>query len=304
MSVKVSVCTTTYNHEPFIAEAVQGVMSQETDFSFEHVIGEDCSRDRTREVLLELRTRHPDRMRLLLREENLGGRRNLLSTLGACRGQYVAMLEGDDFWTSPRKLQLQADYLDSHPECAACFHPVMKRFEEEGREKRFAPSPVRDTYTLDDLLERNFIATCSVMFRQGLFGRFPDWIWDLPAADLPLHVLNAQHGDIGYIDEVMAVHRIHSGGVWSYHKASERLQAKIAMLEVLGDHLGPEYELKVRRALTRLQVRMLLAMARDGQLRAMTGYVWRQMGRRSGPKRALSRGVITDIRSKEGQDKQ
>ena len=109
MSIKVSVCMITYNHERFIAQAVESALMQETDFDYEIVIGEDCSTDGTRQVLLDLHDRHPDRIRLLLREKNIGASHNFVGTLEACRGEYVAFLDGDDYWTCPNKLQKQAN---------------------------------------------------------------------------------------------------------------------------------------------------------------------------------------------------
>jgi len=119
--VKVSVLLKAYNHEPFIARALASVLEQRTDFPFEIVIGEDCSTDGTRAVLLGMRDRDP-RIRLLLRDRNLGNIRNLTDTLAACRGEYVALLDGDDYWTSADKLQTQAAFLDAHPHYSSCAH--------------------------------------------------------------------------------------------------------------------------------------------------------------------------------------
>ena len=97
--IKVSVCMITYNHERFIAQAIESVLMQETDFRVELVIGEDCSTDGTRAIVREFGERFPERIRLLLPEHNLGMMPNFVATLSACRGQYVALLEGDDYWT-------------------------------------------------------------------------------------------------------------------------------------------------------------------------------------------------------------
>src|SRR6476619_5802800 len=114
---------TTYNHERYIAQAVESALSQRATFPIEIVIGEDCSTDRTPEILRGLAEQHPDTIRLKLGERNIGGKANFLATIGRCRGQYVAMLEGDDYWTCADKLQRQIDALDAHSEWAICFHP-------------------------------------------------------------------------------------------------------------------------------------------------------------------------------------
>ncbi len=118
---KVSVLMITYNHEQYIEQAVRSVMMQETDFDYELVIGEDCSTDRTREIVLRLKEEFPDKIRLLLPEKNLGMIPNFVATYEACRGEYIALCEGDDYWTHPKKLQIQVDYMKGS-ECRMCFH--------------------------------------------------------------------------------------------------------------------------------------------------------------------------------------
>jgi glycosyltransferase involved in cell wall biosynthesis len=289
--VKVSILTTAYNHERYITQAVESVMAQETDFFYDHVIGEDCSTDRTREILLELHSRHPDRIRLLLRDRNIGGRANFIDTFHACRGQYIAILEGDDYWSSPHKLQRQVNLLDSHPEFAICFHPVVKYFQAEDREKLFVPPREKDHYQLVDLLEQNFIATCSVMFRNHLFADFPGWFWHVPAGDLPLHVLNAEHGDIGYIDEVMAVHRIHPGGVWSHRSSLLRLQDRLIIHQYLKNHLGKNHTDRMNDTLATIHLKLIRAYSLDRKWASLVRHVL-QLPLRSGlPLRSFVRAA-------------
>jgi glycosyltransferase involved in cell wall biosynthesis len=272
-SMKVSVFTTTYNHEPFITEAIESVLMQEVDFEYEHVIGEDCSTDRTREIVLDYQKRYPGRIRLLLREKNVGGRQNFIETYQACRGEYVAILEGDDYWTSPHKLQKQVDFLDAHPEYAICFHGATKKYEAGAIKPRKIVEPTYTSfYTLEDLLERNFIRTCSTMFRNNLFGGFPPWFRTTPTGDWPLHVLNAQHGDIGYIDEVMAIHRVHSGSIWSPRSVVERRKSIIRTLEIFRQHLDPKYDGKIEKSIARWHFKVLNALIMEKNYREIGSY--------------------------------
>src|SRR5437016_2968680 len=112
--MKLSVMMITYNHERYVRHALDSVLMQKVDFDYEIVIGEDRSTDSTREILLEYRDKFPAKFRLLLHEQNIGVIRNCFTTLAACRGEYVALLEGDDYWTSDTKLQKQVEFLDSH----------------------------------------------------------------------------------------------------------------------------------------------------------------------------------------------
>ncbi len=114
---KLSVVFITYNHEPFIREALDSVFMQETDFEFEIVVGEDCSTDGTRDIIREYNDKYPGRMKLLFREKNLGcPTLNVYQTIMEAEGEYLAFLEGDDYWTDPKKLQKQVDFLESNPE--------------------------------------------------------------------------------------------------------------------------------------------------------------------------------------------
>src|SRR5919202_3380596 len=121
---KVSVLMITYNQEAFIAQAIRSALMQITDFDYEIVIGDDCSTDGTRDIVADLARKHPSKIRPLFQDVHLGVNRNLVSTLKACTGQYVAILEGDDYWTTQKKLQLQVNFLDCHYDYAICFHNV------------------------------------------------------------------------------------------------------------------------------------------------------------------------------------
>ena len=218
---KVSVCIPTYNHEKYISHAIESVLKQETDFDYEIILGEDESQDGTREICVGYARRNPDRIRLFLRSRkdviyingSPTGRFNLIESYKAARGKYIAMLEGDDYWTDPLKLQKQADYLDNNPDCTLCFHNAL-RFDEKSQEfvGVEGPDEIKDKYQLSDLLN-TFFPTCSTMYRNGLIKEFPDWFLRMPWGDNPLHILHAQHGAIGFINEVMGVHRIHPGGI-------------------------------------------------------------------------------------------
>ena len=139
----VSVCMTTYNHAPYLREAIESVLAQQTDFDVELVLGEDCSTDSTRAICEEYVARFPDRVRLVCGEENIGWRANYLRTFEACRGRYVAYCDGDDWWCDPRKLQRQVAWLEAHPDCGMCYTvcPDYVFSIEEGFRTSFFQSP-------------------------------------------------------------------------------------------------------------------------------------------------------------------
>lgn len=212
--MKVSVAMITYNHERFIAKALDSVLMQKTNFGFEIVVGEDCSSDATRDILIDYRERYPQRFRLFLNEQNLGMYRNGKQTLEACQGEYIAFLEGDDYWTSADKLQKQVNFLDRHPECSLCFHDALITYADGSRQpQRYCGDRQKAFSTIEDILQKNFAPTCSLMVRRGLFD-IPDRFKFLPMGDWPALVLTAMHGKLGYINEVMACYVIHPGGAW------------------------------------------------------------------------------------------
>lgn len=248
--MKVSVLVITYNNERFITEAIDSIVMQKVDFDFEIIIGEDHSTDRTREIVFDFRKRYPDKIHLLLNEKNVGGRKNFTQILKASQGEYIALLEGDDYWTSPNKLQKQVDFLDNHPDFTICFHWAGWLDQESGEIKswKYGPPIIKPYYTIDDLLKHsNFIPTCSVMFRNNLFGEFPKWFWETGIGDFPLHILNAQHGKIGYIDEAMSVYRVHDAGIRSGSSPAVRLERLIGTYDLVNASLGFKYNRIIRK---------------------------------------------------------
>jgi len=239
---KVSVLILTYNHERYIAQAVESALSQKTSFPIEIVIGEDCSTDHTRDILLEFERSHPETIRLLLHAQNIGPQANYAAAFAACRGEYIAILEGDDYWTNNKKLQKQVDALDTHPEWSMCFHITRRVYEDGSREPELYPLDwTKEEATIDDMLKGNFLNTCSQVFRNRLFGPLPSWFLQITPADWATNLLNADRGLIGCVPEVMADYRIHSQGIWTGKGRAFQLQEILKMLSHLDHHFEGKY---------------------------------------------------------------
>jgi glycosyltransferase involved in cell wall biosynthesis len=263
----------TYNHERFIAQAIESALGQETNFDYEIVVGEDCSTDSTREIVSAWQRRYPDRIRCLFPAKNLGIHRNFVDTLRACTGQYIAALEGDDFWTSPAKLQKQCDFLDTHPEYAICFHNVKMfcdRQEEESRS--YSVSDQKETSTLEDLLLVNFIPTCSVMVRNGLIKELPEWIHGLKMLDWPLFILNAQHGYIRYLNESLGAYRLHADGVYSALDPIEQQLNKLKMYQALRGRLGARPDKLIKESIVQIYCDLAARYAQLGEVESARKY--------------------------------
>ena len=237
-----SVLMITYNQEAFIAQAIRSALMQITDFDYEIVIGDDCSTDGTRDIVADLARKHPSKIRPLFQDVHLGVNRNLVSTLKACTGQYVAILEGDDYWTTQNKLQLQVDFLDSHPDYAISFHNVQVVYQSGCSPSHLYHVGVQpEKRTIEELIVANFINTCSVMFRRDQSNELPSRFCSLRMGDWPLHVLNAQYGKIGYFNEVMAAYRVHDNGVWSPIGRLRQLEIEADAMDFLYGVLNPPY---------------------------------------------------------------
>lgn len=210
--VKVSIVSISYNQEKYIAQALESFVKQRTNFMFEIIIADDGSTDRTPDIISGYAEKFPDLFKPILRKKNIGIQPNLVDAMQKATGQYVALCEGDDYWTDPLKLQKQVDFLDKKPEYSLCFHLVKVFYENKENGTSIYPDPDNlPTLTTESLLQRNFIQTNSVMYRRKSYDHTP---LDILPLDWYLHLYHAMSGKIGLIKDVMSAYRRHSGGVW------------------------------------------------------------------------------------------
>ena len=262
--MKLSVAMITYNQERFVAQSVESVLAQRVNFDYEIIIGDDCSTDGTRTLLTDFRRRNPERIVLILRQQNVGPMRNIESTLAACRGQYVAILEGDDYWTSADKIQKQVDFLDSHPECAVCCHRVKFMYETGSPEVDVHPLLAAGPYVIEDLLKWNFVMTCSAVMRRDLTDRPPSWLSEMKVGDWARTVLAARHGTIELMDEIMAAYRVHGEGMWSSMPQIARLREMAQMLTALDKELDYVYTDTIHHTIASPYLQMALTARSNG----------------------------------------
>jgi glycosyltransferase involved in cell wall biosynthesis len=248
----VSVFLITYQQVDYIAQALDGILMQKTTFPIEICIGEDGSTDGTREICMEYAKRHPDKIRLFLRDRSNPARAgyavqamyNAQETYNACRGVFVALLEGDDYWTDPEKLQKQVAFMNAHPECALVHHRVAHIDSATGRVTREFPEPAdRKTQTIERLFIDNMVQTCSVLLRHSCLPRMGEEFREMKLGDHPMFILAAQHGSLGYLDETMSVYRLHGLGYWSAMAPGRRLETAIQIFYQLSNTpaLAPPY---------------------------------------------------------------
>lgn len=272
----VSVIVGAYRHEAFIAQAVESVLAQQTDFPFEVLITEDCSPDRTRDIVTNLQRRRPDVIRLFLSEHNLNDNTVTTRAWEAARGKYIATLDGDDYWTDSLKLQKQVEFMERHPDVFICGHAV-SLVDAHGR--TLAPRADVETEEDRDLSREDLAAGycfryASVLFRNNT--RLPphELFNDVVNADSFMFAFFANFGG-GYVSrEVMAAYRLHPGGTGStldarraadhrnrtlsrIPKAVEGSLRSIAYAKLLAHALREDYAL--RRKLRQIPYALVMA---------------------------------------------
>ncbi|GGB08571.1 glycosyltransferase [Puia dinghuensis] len=251
----VAVWMLTYNQERYIAQAIEGVLQQKVNFKIELFIGEDCSTDNTRAICSDYAKRYPGVVNLLSTTENniFANSRNTFKACFDSGARYVALCEGDDYWTDHNKLQRQVDFLEAHPDYSICIHGVYQA--EEGKQLEIHQvSKVSQTFTIEDLArDGNFIHAVSTVFRNTL-DELPDWFHATPIGDFPLHMYNAAHGNIYYVPEPMAVYRRFTG----LHGPKSLAKRYIPLFKTLDAMVGRFNNEKIDHLLRQQQVKCIL----------------------------------------------
>ena len=215
----VSVTMVTYGQEKYIQKAIEGVFLQKTNFPVELIIANDCSPDNTDEIIKETIKKSPSNIQVKYTKHkiNKGMIPNFIWVYQQAQGKYIAICEGDDYWTDENKLQKQVDFLEQNPDYSiSCHNIFLLNGDTLSSESPYDKENTQDTYTLDDLACRNIVPTLSVVYRHFNIN-FPDWFFSSPLGDYPLMLWIAQRGKIKYFENKMAVYR-QNVGVWSGKK--------------------------------------------------------------------------------------
>ena len=206
----------TYKHEKYLVDAINGVLIQECDFDVELIIADDCSPGRTKEVVEGFQShRNYHWIKYTRHSSNKGMIANFIWALQQSFGSYIALCEGDDYWTDPLKLQKQVDILEKNQDFAGVFHNTIIQSKNSKNKKLIPNFEFERIYTLDDFLKRNNLAcTSSIVFRnrKEIHLEFPN---NIPYGDYYLHLLNLTKGNYFFIPNTMSVYRIHDGGIYS-----------------------------------------------------------------------------------------
>ena len=211
-----SICCVTYNHEKFIRPCLEGFVMQKTNFPFEIIVHEDASTDNTANIVKEYETKYPNLFRCVYQTENQFAKQNTLINIlfPMSKGKYIALCEGDDYWTDPYKLQKQIDFLETHPDFSICSTNAIVKNEIYNVETEWLGSKQKEVLTLKDLLRYGSGgATCTLVFRQSVTVTIPDWFYNSKGGDWLLQIIAAKQGKMKYFREVTGVYRRHEKGI-------------------------------------------------------------------------------------------
>jgi glycosyltransferase involved in cell wall biosynthesis len=254
MSVRVIMLA--YNHAAYIEQAVRSVMAQDTGFPFDLLVLDDCSTDGTQDILRKLESKWPDRMRVELSPVNKNDNEAFAREFENSTARYIACLDGDDYWHATDKLEQQARFMESHPDCTVSFHDVLVMHEDGRREPyRMCGDDEERMIRLNELLLHVPVGACASMLRKSALKCLPDWYKSVMLSDWALYILHAMKGDVRYFPAVLGVYRVHRNGLWSGMQPGRQCQATIDFLELLSTVLGQEYCHPVSSALARKYLR-------------------------------------------------
>jgi len=260
---RISVLLVTYNHEIHIRQALDALFGQVIEEPIELIVADDASSDSTVKIIKEYEGKD-DRFifKFLNNSKNVGVTKNYQRGFAACSGEYVAILEGDDYWVSPFKLQRQMDFLNVHWESDLC--SVNYFVYEENRAHFYPRTAIGDGHRLigaRDLIADNLVGNFSTcMYRKSALDALPDELFDICSYDWIVNICVARKSVIGFLEEPMSVYRLHSNGVWSQTPHVEKLKAQLELIpayDTLTDHVyHSEFELLSN------QLRRMIAMAK------------------------------------------
>lgn len=290
----VSICCTTFNQVDVVDDAIRGFLAQRTDFPFEVIVHDDASTDGTADVVRRWAATYPRVVRAVVQEENQYTRtgRTLTHVVPFVRGDLVAICEGDDYWTSPYKLQRQVDGLGRHPGVELCVHPAWKITYPTGRVSAMARAAKTEmVVTTDDLIARRYgrMPMASLLMTRPALDRYLDFreIHDVAVGDVFLAILASAESGALLLPKLMSVYRWRRPGSWtSTTAASSELRAahayaQLSALDKLEDHLEKDHTaafrvVRGRFAWSLIHRHSLTRRERLGRIRRVRRYLGRR----------------------------
>lgn len=238
----VATSTLTFNHARYIRECLEGFLMQKTTFPVRIVIYDDCSTDSTSEIIKEYQVEYPQLFFVTRPPFNTWKhpeRRNYGRPFREARNvaKYIAMCEGDDYWTDPLKLQKQVEFLEEHPDFSFTFHDALVKHENTGKQHpRIGDRKIDETVDLKSVIIQNNFPTASLVYRTSAYNAISKKTLKTSKGDYALVIRLAEKGLGKYIPEVMSAYRLHEGGVWSSMSMDYKLTESVKFYDLLYDY--------------------------------------------------------------------
>lgn len=263
----VSVFMLTYNQEQFIAQAIEGVLMQETNFPFQLVIGEDGSTDQTLAICKVYQEKYPTIITIIHHKQNIGLMQNFVATSSHLTGTYVAICDGDDYWIDPLKLQKQVNVLEQNTTYAVTYARTKRLYKDGHMTVKPVLSDQLQDETFEDLIIENCIPSVTALFVNPLLKcKLPNWFNQLPYGDWPLYLLALKDGGkIHFMEDVVAVYRMEIGESFKLYKSFiNTIKVKIKILEYLySDSLFKDKRSLVFKSILSAKQSLMLAYQRE-----------------------------------------
>lgn len=244
--MKLNVLLITYNQEQYIEQTLESVLMQKTTFDFNIVVADDCSTDRTFEILQNYAKDSPIEFVFLDNTTNLGFVKNYQRAFDACSAPYIAIMEGDDYWISPRRLQQHVDFLEVNQEASMSFNRIIYYFQDNPDSFRVSPWSLDESFekiTTEQMIVGNRIGNLSAcVFRKEIINRLKSEIFDLHFADWLLGMACGQFGYIAQLKEPTSIYRVHPNGQWSRMTEKEQIEEQIRVIPVYNKYLDYKYD--------------------------------------------------------------
>jgi glycosyltransferase involved in cell wall biosynthesis len=246
--IDISVCMITYNHERFIKQAIESILEQETVFSFNLIIADDGSKDNTAAICRNLKEKYPDKINFIENQPNIGMMPNFIKALKLCSGKYIALCEGDDYWTDKTKLEQAIRILEEHTEYAICCHGNYKLINHKLIEDNILNINSSGNFTLENYLLQPFFHTSSIVFRTiELIPEIPEWYKDVFAGDNFLVALLASKGYIYYMAKYMSVYRVHQSSISNKYGIINMKENYLKHMKLFNEMKGGKYNLSMTK---------------------------------------------------------
>ena len=266
--MKISIVTLTYGHEKYIRQAIEGILMQVGDFDLELIIADDQSPDRTSQIINEFIQVNPEKapfIKYTRHSENIGVMNNFVWALNQCKGDYIALCDGDDYWTDTKKLQKQLKVLENSSQFSACFTDALIVTSNSEEKKKYLKKNKQLIFKPNDIVLEGggLFPTASLLFR-NVITHYPDFLLNAKSGDRALSLLLTLHGDFYNLDQVTCVYRVHDGGVFSniLHEKEKRNDVSLSNIQLLKDfNLYSDYKFAtaIKKTISKLSKKILIS---------------------------------------------